>query len=110
MILPGSLLVSLAGTVAMVVVLSVTVATVVGPAILTLVGDGVEPLADRLAASADALGGDALRQRGAARPLLAACVIGAILLALAAPAVGLKLGPPSPEQLPRTRPRGRTPN
>ena len=41
LILPGSLLVSLAGTVAMVVVLSVTVATVVGPAILTLVGDGV---------------------------------------------------------------------
>ena len=38
LILPGSLLVSLAGTVAMVVVLSVTVATLVGPAILTLVG------------------------------------------------------------------------
>src|SRR6201999_1439404 len=33
------------------------------------------------------------------RPLAAALVIGASLLALAAPAVGLKLGPPSPEQL-----------
>ena len=41
LILPGSLLVSLAGTVAMVVVLSVTVATVVGPALLTLIGTNV---------------------------------------------------------------------
>ena len=40
-ILPGSLLASLAGTVAMVVVLSVTVATVVGPALLILVGPNI---------------------------------------------------------------------
>ena len=42
LILPGSLLASLAGTVAMVVVLSVIVATLVGPAILTLVGPNVD--------------------------------------------------------------------
>ena len=41
-ILPGSLLASLAGTVAMVVVLSVAVATVVGPALLILVGPNVD--------------------------------------------------------------------
>ena len=99
LILPGSLLVSLAGTVAMVVVLSVTVATLVGPAILTLVGEGVNrwrigkpQTAERSAVMRFVNG--ALR-----RPLLAACAIAAILLALAAPAVGLKLGPPSPEQL-----------
>ena len=39
---PGSLLASLAGTVAMVVLLSVTVATVVGPALLTLIGPNVD--------------------------------------------------------------------
>ena len=41
-ILPGSLLASLAGTVCMVVILSVVVATVVGPAILTLLGPNVD--------------------------------------------------------------------
>jgi putative drug exporter of the RND superfamily len=104
LILPGSLLVSLAGTVAMVVVLSVTVATLVGPAILTLVGNGVNrwrigtPKAAERSAVMRFVNG-ALR-----RPLVAACVIGAILLALASPAIGLKLGPPSPEQLAKDAP------
>jgi RND superfamily putative drug exporter len=104
LILPGSLLVSLAGTVAMVVVLSVTVATLVGPAILTLVGQNVnrwrigKPVSSERSAVMRFVTG-ALR-----RPLLAALVIGAILLALAAPAIGLKLGPPSPEQLSRHAP------
>ncbi|HEX3363298.1 MAG TPA: MMPL family transporter, partial [Solirubrobacterales bacterium] len=104
LILPGSLLVSLAGTVAMVVVLSVTVATVVGPAILTLVGDGVNRW--RLGKPQSAERSAVMRFVNGAlrRPLLAACVIGAILLALAAPAVALKLGPPSPEQLSKNAP------
>ena len=41
-IVPGSLLASLAGTVAMVVVLSVAVATLVGPAMLVLLGPNVD--------------------------------------------------------------------
>ena len=41
-ILPGSLLASLAGTVCMVVILSVAVATIAGPAILTLLGHNVD--------------------------------------------------------------------
>jgi putative drug exporter of the RND superfamily len=98
LILPGSLLVSLAGTLAMVVVLSVAVATIVGPPILTLLGPNVDrwrigPAPDgrsRLIAFVSA----ALR-----RPALAAVLIGAVLLALAAPTLGLKTGPPSPEQL-----------
>ena len=111
LILPGSLLVSLAGTVAMVVVLSVTVATWSArrssPWSATNVNRwrvGTAQSADRSAVMRFVNG--ALR-----RPLLAACVIGAILLALAAPAVGLKLGPPSPEQLAKDAPaRVRTPN
>ncbi len=53
-ILPGSLLASLAGTVCMVVILSVSVATIAGPAILTLVGPNVDRW--RLGATAPAGG------------------------------------------------------
>ncbi len=97
-ILPGSLLVSLAGTLIMVVILSVAVATVVGPALLTLIGGNVDrwrigkPAGDhsRLMTFVNA----ALR-----RPAPIAALIGGLLLVLAAPAVGLKTGPPSPEEL-----------
>ncbi len=104
LILPGSLLVSLAGTVAMVVVLSVTVATLVGPAILTLVGHNVNRW--RIGPPASAERSAVIRFVNAAlrKPLVAALVIGAVLLVLAAPAVGLKLGPPSPEQLSKDAP------
>ncbi|MGN6254957.1 MAG: MMPL family transporter, partial [Solirubrobacterales bacterium] len=103
-ILPGSLLASLAGTVCMVVILSVSVATVVGPAILTLVGANVDrwriggapaPGRSRLMVMVSA----ALR-----KPAVAALLIGAVLLALASPALGLKTGPPSPEQLAQDNP------
>jgi len=98
-ILPGSLLASLAGTLIMVVILSVTVATVVGPALLTLLGPNVDrwrigkparPGRSRLMAFVTA----ALK-----RPAPVAALIGAVLLLLAAPALGLKTGPPSPEEL-----------
>ena len=46
-ILPGALLVSLAGTLMVVVIISVTVATIVAPALLALLGTQREPLADR---------------------------------------------------------------
>jgi putative drug exporter of the RND superfamily len=101
-ILPGSLLASLAGTVCMVVILSVTVATVAGPAILTLLGPNVDRW--RLGAAAPAGGRSRLMALvGAAlrKPALAAVLIGGLLLLLATPAVGLKTGPPSTEQLPR---------
>jgi putative drug exporter of the RND superfamily len=97
-ILPGSLLASLAGTVCMVVALSVTVATVVGPAILTLLGPNV----DRWRVGGRAAGRSRLMTLVAAalrRPALVAALIAAVLLVLAAPALGLKTGPPSPEQL-----------
>jgi putative drug exporter of the RND superfamily len=97
-ILPGSLLASLAGTVCMVVILSIAVATVCGPAILTLFGPNVDRwrVGGRGGGRSRLMGivGAALR-----RPAAVAALIGAVLLLLAAPALGLKTGPPSPEQL-----------
>jgi len=104
-ILPGSLLASLAGTVCMVVLLSVLVATVVGPAILTLLGPNVDRW--RFGATAPAGGRSRLMVFvGAAlkKPAVAAILIGAVLLVLAGPAIGLKTGPPSPEQLSKDAP------
>jgi RND superfamily putative drug exporter len=96
-VLPGSLLASLAGTVAMVAVLSVIVATVVGPALLTLIG----PNLDRWRIG-PAPGGDsrlmALVDAALKRPAPVAAIIAAVVLILAAPALALKTGPPSPEQ------------
>jgi putative drug exporter of the RND superfamily len=103
-IVPGSLLASLAGTVCMVVVLSITVATVVGPAILTLLGPRIDlwriggaPKGGR--SRLMVMVGAALR-----KPAVAAAVIGVVLLTLASPALGLKTGPPSPEQLAKDAP------
>jgi RND superfamily putative drug exporter len=99
-VVPGSLLASLAGTVCMVVILSVGVAVVAGPAILTLLGPNVDRW--RLGATAPAGGRSRLMTMvGAAlkKPMVATLLIGGVLLLLAAPALGLKTGPPSPEQL-----------
>lgn len=98
-ILPGALLVSLAGTVMIVVTISVGVATLVAPALLGMIGANVDRWRigpapggrSRLMTMVNA----ALR-----RPVVATLVIGGIVLALIAPALGLKTGPPSPEQLP----------
>jgi putative drug exporter of the RND superfamily len=104
-ILPGSLLASLAGTVMMVVLLSVIVATLVGPALLTLIGPNVDRWRIGPAPRPDsesrlmAMVGGALK-----RPALVSVVIGAVLLVLAGPAIALKTGPPSPEQLPQDAP------
>ncbi|HSK50192.1 MAG TPA: MMPL family transporter [Solirubrobacterales bacterium] len=98
-IVPGSLLASLAGTLAMVVVLSVLVAAVAGPALLTLLGPNVDrwrigPAPGEGRSRLMTLVGAALK-----RPLVASALIGAVVLVLAAPALGLKTGPPSPAQL-----------
>jgi putative drug exporter of the RND superfamily len=103
-LLPGALLASLAGTVCMVVILSVLVATVCGPAILILVGPRVNRWriggAPREGRSRLMLFVSAALRK----PALATLLIGLVLLVLAAPAVGLKTGPPSPEQLPTDNP------
>jgi RND superfamily putative drug exporter len=102
-ILPGSLLASLAGTLAMVVLLTVIIATVLGPALLALIGPNI----DRWRIGAAPNGRSRLMTLvGAAlkRPAPVAAVIGGIVLVLAAPAIALKTGPPSPEQLPHDDP------
>jgi putative drug exporter of the RND superfamily len=98
-VLPGSLLASLAGTLAMVVILTVAIATIVGPAVLTLLGPNIDRW--RIGSAPNGRSG-LMAMVGAAlkRPALAAAVIGAVVLALAGPALALKTGPPSPEQLP----------
>jgi RND superfamily putative drug exporter len=98
-IVPGPLLASLAGTVVMVVILSVAVATLVGPALLSLIGPNV----DRWRVGSAPVEGDSRLMRmvsaALARPAAVAALIGAVILILAAPALALKTGPPSPEQL-----------
>lgn len=104
-ILPGALLASLAGTVCMVVILSVLVATIAGPAILTLLGPNVDRW--RFGATDPAGGRSRLMvfvSTALRKPAVAAALIGGVLLLLAAPAIGLKTGPPSPEQLPKDSP------
>ena len=102
-ILPGSLLASLAGTLMMVVLLSVGVATIVGPALLTLIGTNVDRW--RIGPAPNESGSRLMRTVNAAlkRPAPVAALIGGVLL-LAAPAIALKTGPPSPEQLAQDAP------
>ena len=99
LVLPGSLLVSLAGTVIMVTALSALVALLAGPALLLLLGSRIDlwhigAIAPKRSPLMTTVNG-ALRN-----PLVAAALIGAFLLLLAVPAYGVKTGPPSPEQLP----------
>ncbi len=106
-VVPGSLLASLAATVALVVVLSVLVATVAGPALLALLGSNLDrwrigpAAADRPSRLMSVITA-ALR-----RPLPVAIAIGVVILILAAPALALKTGPPSPAQLSKSDPARR---
>ena len=98
-IVPGSLLGSLAATLFLVVALSVIVAVVAGPAVLILLGPNVDrwrigPAPGEGRSRLMTLVGAALR-----RPAAVAIAIGAVVLALAVPAVALKTGPPSQTQL-----------
>src|SRR4029077_3337582 len=100
-LLPGSLLVSLAGTVVIVTLCAVAGSWIVGPALLALVGDKIDRW--HLSSAAPSrpswlLAVDAALQR----PKLVGGFIAACLLVLAAPALALKTGPPSTEQLPRS--------
>jgi putative drug exporter of the RND superfamily len=98
-IVPGSLLGSLAATLLLVVGLSVLVAVVAGPAVLTLLGPNVDrwrigPAPGEGRSRLMTIVAAALR-----RPVAVAVAIGAVVLVLAAPAIGLKMGPPSQTQL-----------
>jgi putative drug exporter of the RND superfamily len=98
-IVPGSLLGSLAATLFLVVALSVLAAALAGPAVLTLLGPNIDrwrigPAPGEGRSRLMVLVAAALR-----RPAPVAIAIGVVILLLAAPALGLKTGPPSQTQL-----------
>ncbi len=101
---PGSLLASLAGTVTMVAALSVLVATIVGPALLVVLGPNVDRWRVGQPPSEENSRLMAFVNAGLRRPAAVAALIGAVVLVLAAPAVALKTGPPSQEQLAQNDP------
>ncbi len=98
-ILPGTLLISLAGTVIIVVLISVGVSTLMAPPLLALVGRRI----DRWRIGPPPDGGSRLMNMVNAclrRPVLATVLIGGVVLLLVAPVINLKTGPPSTQQLP----------
>ncbi len=104
LIVPGALLASLAGTLALVVTLTVLVATLAGPPLLLLLGHNVDRW--RIGRSVEngrsrlmTLVTAALR-----RPAPVAAAIGVVVLVLAAPALALKTGPFSLGELPHDDP------
>jgi putative drug exporter of the RND superfamily len=101
-VMPGSLLVSLAGTAIVVTGISVLVAALVGPALLVVIGHNVNRW--RIGGDGDGAGVMGLVRTALSRPLLAAILIGLVVLALAAPVLTLKTGPPSAKQLPSSSP------
>ncbi|HWO46672.1 MAG TPA: MMPL family transporter, partial [Solirubrobacterales bacterium] len=100
-ILPGALLVSLAVTMMVVIILSVTVSTVVAPALLALLGANVNRWTIGSSGETGVAAVMNFVDAALRRPVFATVVIGGIVLVLAAPAFGLKTGPPSTEQLPK---------
>jgi putative drug exporter of the RND superfamily len=99
-VVPGSLLASLAGTLALVVLLTVLVATLVGPPLLVLIGHNIDRW--RIGGPVREDGSSGLMRFVSAalrRPAAVAALIGGVVLVLAAPALALKTGPFSPEEL-----------
>jgi RND superfamily putative drug exporter len=98
LLMPGTLLVSLAGAAIVVTAISVLVAALVGPALLIVAGHNVNRW--RIGGDGDGRGVMTLVSGALSRPRLAVILIGGIVLALAAPVLALKTGPLSAEQLP----------
>jgi putative drug exporter of the RND superfamily len=101
-VMPGTLLLSLAGTAIVVTAISVLVAALVGPALLVVTGHNVNRW--RIGGNGGGEGVMVLVRGALSRPLLAAILIGVVVMLLAIPALTLKTGPPSAEQLPSSNP------
>jgi len=103
-VLPGSLLLSLAGTAILVTAISLVTAIFLAPPLLSLLGPGV----DRWRIGRAPSGEHALLHRSLQaalrRPAAVALGVSAVLLVLAAPALAIKTGPPSASQLPTSDP------
>lgn len=100
-VVPGALLASLAGTLALVVLLTVAVAVLVGPPVLVVLGRNIDRWRIGSGAAAEESGLMSLVGAALKRPAPVAAIIGGVVLVLAAPAVALKTGPLSTTQLPR---------
>ncbi len=110
-IAPGALLASLAATLALVVVLTVLVATLVGPPTLVLLGANIDRWRIGPAPNGERSRLMTLVSAALRRPAPVAALIGAVVLLLAAPAIGLKIGPAQHlASSPTTTPPASTPN
>jgi putative drug exporter of the RND superfamily len=98
---PGALLASLAGTLALVVVLTVLVATVLGPPILVLVGSNIDRWRIGPAPNGERTRLMTIVSAALKRPVPVSIAISVVVLILAAPAIALKTGPFSIGQLPK---------
>ncbi|HEX3609183.1 MAG TPA: MMPL family transporter [Solirubrobacterales bacterium] len=103
-VVPGVLLASLAGTLAMVVVLTVVVATLLGPPVLVLLGPNIDRWRIGPAPNGERSVLMTVVSAALRRPAPVAAVIGGVVLVLAAPAIALKTGPFSIGQLPHDDP------
>jgi len=103
-VVPGALLASLAGTVALVVALTVMVATFIGPPVLVLLGPNVDRWRIGAAPNGERSRLMTIVSAALRRPAPVAALIGAVVLILASPALALKTGPFSIGQLPSDDP------
>jgi putative drug exporter of the RND superfamily len=106
LVLPGSLLLSLAGTAILVTAISVLSSIYLAPALLCLLGENVNRWRPRSSGPESHGALQALLSAALRRPAPIAIAITGALLLLVAPAIAIKTGPPSAKQLPtsdRTR-------
>jgi RND superfamily putative drug exporter len=103
-IVPGALLASLAGTVALVVALTVMVAAYIGPPVLVLLGPNIDRWRIGPAPNGERSRLMTFVSAALRRPAMASVLIGALVLLLATPALALKMGPFSIGQLPKDDP------
>jgi RND superfamily putative drug exporter len=103
-VVPGALLASLAGTVALVVVLTVAVASFIGPPVLVLLGPNIDRWRIGPAPNGERSRLMIIVSAALRRPAAVSALIGAVVLILAAPALALKTGPFSIGQLPHDDP------
>lgn len=98
-VVPGALLASLAGTLAMVVMLTVLIATLLGPSVLVLIGTNIDRWRIGRAPNGERSRLMTLVAAALRRPAPVAAVIGTVVLLLASPVLALKTGPFSIGQL-----------
>ena len=103
-VLPGSLLLSLAGTAILVTAVSLVTSIYLAPPLLSLLGHNVNRWALRPSGPEKHDTLHRLLQTALRRPAPVAIAISAALLLLGAPAVAIKTGPPSAKQLPADSP------